>query len=179
VEIREAVSLIRDAVGHEVGTWADLGAGTGTFTRALAETVGPGSVIYAVDADGRSLRALDEWRRAGVSRVVPVKADFTTAFDPPELGDDLLDGILLANALHFVREATSVLTKLVQRVRVGGRVVVVEYDRRAPSRWVPYPIPMSRWPELAKAAGLSGAAVVATRPSMYSGVLYAGKAVRL
>jgi hypothetical protein len=108
-----------------------------------------------------------------------VKADFTTAFDLPELGDDLLDGILLANALHFVREATSVLTKLVQRVRVGGRVVVVEYDRRAASRWVPYPIPMSRWPELAKAAGLSGAAVVATRPSMYSGVLYAGKAVRL
>ena len=166
VEIRDAVSLIRDAVGQETGTWADLGAGTGTFTRALAELLGPGSVIYAVDNDANALASLRSRGATSVNRIIPVKADFTSAaLELPGLGDTLLDGILLANALHFVRDATDVLTRLVRRVRVGARVVVVEYDRRSASRWVPYPIPVSRWPELATSAGLSDAVVVATRPS--------------
>jgi ubiquinone/menaquinone biosynthesis C-methylase UbiE len=176
VEIRAAVSLIRDAVGRDTGTWADLGAGTGTFTHALAEILGPGSVIYAVDKDARALRALDSWRATSASQVVPVRADFTVTVDLPELRDALLDGILLANALHFVRDARRVLAQLTQRVRIGGKIVVVEYDRRAASRWVPYPIPKSEWPELAKAAGLSNATVTATRPSTYAGLLYAATA---
>jgi len=71
-----------------------------------------------------------------------------------------------------------VLSQLARRVRVGGRVVVVEYDRRAPSRWVPHPIDASRWPRLAASAGLVRTAITATRPSAYSGVLYAGVALR-
>jgi len=176
VEVRDAVSLIRNAVGGTAGIWADLGAGNGTFTRALAETLGAESVVYAVDKDAGPLASLSSWR--GDAHIVRVTADFTAAFELPGLDEALLDGILLANALHFVRDAADVLTRLVQRVRVGGKVVLVEYDRREASRWVPYPISISRWPELAKAAGLSDPSVVATRPSMYSGTLYVGVATR-
>ena len=176
MEVRDAVSLIRNAVGRGAGTWADLGAGGGTFTRALAETLGAGSVVYAVDKDAGSLASLSTWR--GEARVVQVTTDFTTAFELPGLDEALLDGILLANALHFVRDAANVLARLVQRVRVGGKIIIVEYDRREASRWVPYPIPVSRWPDLAKAAGLSDPMVVATRPSAYSGTLYAAVAIR-
>jgi SAM-dependent methyltransferase len=171
VRHRDAVSLIRDAVGENAGVWADLGAGTGTFTRALAEIVGVGSTVYAVDRDAGALASL---RTAVGSRIIPVIADFSMPFELP----GLLDGILLANSLHFVRDANDTLTRLVQRLRIGGRVVIVEYDRRTASRWVPYPIPMSRWPDLAASAGLSGAIVTATRPSEYAGVLYAGTAMR-
>ena len=174
----DAVVLIRDAVGKSSGTWADLGAGTGTFTRALAQTLGAGSTIYAVDDDAAAVAALRAWAAKSLPRVIPVKADFTRDLDLPGLEGAMLDGILLANALHFVRDAKSVLTRLAQRVRAGGRVVVVEYDRRASSRWVPYPIHASQWPQLAESAGLSGAAVTATRPSAYSGVLYAAMATR-
>ena len=176
MEVRDAVSLIRNAVGRDAGTWADLGAGTGTFTRALAETLGAGSIVYAVDKDAGALASLSSWR--GDARIVRVTADFTAAFELPGLDEALLDGILLANALHFVRHAADVLTRLVDRVRVGGRVVMVEYDRREASRWVPYPISMARWPALAKVAGLSDPSVVATRPSMYSGTLYAAVGIR-
>lgn len=179
MEIDDAVALIRDAVGNDTGVWADLGAGTGTFTRALAQTLGAGSTIYAVDADATAVAALRARAKSTATRVIPVKADLTQPLDLPGLGDTLLDGILLANALHFVRDAESVLTRLVQRLRVGGRVVVVEYDRRAPSRWVPYPVDASYWPGLAASAGLSGAAITATLPSAYSGVLYAGVARRI
>jgi SAM-dependent methyltransferase len=179
MEINEAVDLIRDAVGDSRGVWADLGAGTGTFTRALAQTLGVGSTIYAVDDDATAVAALRPLAARSQVRIIPVKADFRRVLDLPQLGAGLLDGVLLANSLHFVRDAQRVLTQLVERLRDGGRVVLVEYDRRAPSRWVPFPIDASEWPRLAASAGLSGATVTATKPSAYSGVLYAGFAVRI
>jgi ubiquinone/menaquinone biosynthesis C-methylase UbiE len=178
MEIREAVDLLRDAVGESAGTWADLGAGTGTFTAALAEVLGGGSTVYAVDEDAGAVRALGDLPATGDTRIVPVRADFTLPLALPGLGQSQLDGILLANALHFVRDATEVLTRLVQMVRQNGRVVVVEYDRRQASQWVPHPIPASRWPAMAASAGLIDATITATRPSTYSGILYVGVATR-
>jgi ubiquinone/menaquinone biosynthesis C-methylase UbiE len=178
MEIREAVDLLRDAVGESGGVWADLGAGTGTFTLALAELLAPGSAIYAVDQDTSAVRALRELPAGGATRIVPVEGDFTRPLELPGLGSVPLDGILLANALHFVRDATGVLTQLVQTLRSGGRVVVVEYDQRRASPWVPHPIRAERWPALAAASGLIDATITATRPSMYSGILYVGVATR-
>jgi trans-aconitate methyltransferase len=180
MEIQEAVDLLRDAVGDSTGIWADLGAGTGTFTLALADLLGGGSTIYAVDDDASAVRALVDLPAVGETRIIPVKADFTRPLELPGLGAGgmPLDGLLMANALHFVRDATGVLSRLVQRVRSGGRVIVVEYDQRRASRWVPHPIPAASWPTLAAAAGLVDPTITATRPSMYSGILYAGAAKR-
>jgi hypothetical protein len=51
VDTSEAVALIREAVPRRAGTWADLGAGDGVFTLALAEVLGAGSRIYAVERE--------------------------------------------------------------------------------------------------------------------------------
>lgn len=83
----------------------------------------------------------------------------------PELGDIKLDGVVLANALHFVRDADVVLSRLAGSIKPGGMVVIIEYDRRVASQWVPYPIPLARLPMLAQAAGLSTPEVTTTRPS--------------
>ena len=178
MDVDDAVALIRDAVGVGAGVWADLGAGTGTFTRALARILDRTSTIYAVDSDAESVTALRALAAQSATRIVPVRADFTRPIEIAGFADTPLDGILLANSLHFVRDAARVLTQLARRVRVGGRVVVVEYDRRERSRWVPYPIDAAHWPGLAAAAGLAGAVVTATLPSVYAGVLYAGVATR-
>lgn len=180
MEIHDAIELLREATGEETrsSVWADLGAGTGTFTRALATSLGAGSTIYAVDDDARAVNALERLPRTGFVRVIAVKADFARPFELPGLGDNALDGILLANSLHFVRDAQDVLSRLAGRLRPGGTAVVIEYDRREASRWVPYPIPIARWPELAAAAGLVGAKITATRPSAYQGILYVGSATK-
>ena len=178
MDVNDAVALVRDAVGAGPGVWADLGAGTGTFTQALVRILDDKSTIYAIDRDASSLTELRALAAQSATRIIPVRADFTRPVELPGFGATLLDGILLANSLHFVRDATSVLTELALRVRVGGRVVVVEYDRRERSRWVPYPIDSERWLQLAASAGLSGAMVTATMPSAYSGMLYAGVAMR-
>jgi SAM-dependent methyltransferase len=183
MKIVEAVELIRDAVGNGSGVWADLGAGTGTFTQALTRVLDAASTVYAIDVDPRAVRALRELSstKADHVRVIAVKADFTR---PLELcaegqGSAQLDGILLANALHFVRDAERVLSGLAQQLRPGGRAVVVEYDRREASQWVPFPISAARWPGLAASAGLADPRITATRPSSFAGILYTGVATRV
>lgn len=170
---RDAADLIVEAVDEAGPLWADIGAGSGTFTRALRSLLPPGSRIYAVDSDPVSINDL---RKLG-DGVIPVEADFSRGIALPG-NPPALDGILLANALHFVRDADETLRHLVRLLRRGGRVVIVEYDRRAPNPWVPYPIRSDQWPGLAHAAGLTNARVTARTPSIYAGELYVGVAER-
>ncbi|MGH8696107.1 MAG: class I SAM-dependent methyltransferase, partial [Burkholderiales bacterium] len=99
-----------------MATWADIGAGEGTFTRALVELLEPHSRIYAVDRDSRAVAGLQRIGERRAVNVIPVTADFTRPFELPGL-DQGLDGILLANALHFVRNPDVVLARLAARVR--------------------------------------------------------------
>jgi SAM-dependent methyltransferase len=156
-------------------TWADVGSGDGTFTRALIQLLGREARVYAIDRDARALASLQRWAARDRATVIVLEADFTRGLELPEP----LDGLLVANALHFVRDAHVVLARLVRLLRPGGRVVVVEYDRRAANQWVPYPISSNRLPELAAAAGLSEPTITATRPSAYGGTLYVAAADRV
>ena len=151
MQTREAVALIADAVLSHPGpmVWADFGAGDGTFTRALVELLGPESRVYAIDRDARALASIDDWPDAVRRSVIPIVADFTRPFD----NLPALDGALLANALHFVPNAGQVLARLARLVKPGGQVVVIEYDRRAASRWVPYPIASARLPAAFASSG--------------------------
>ncbi|MEO8622004.1 MAG: class I SAM-dependent methyltransferase [bacterium] len=173
---KDAVSLLATAVSTRGGTWADVGAGEGTFTRALAELLGVDAHIYAIDRDADAIAELSRSVESLDATIIPVIADFSRSVELPNRGDTLLDGMLFANALHFVRDADAVLARLARWLRPGGSVVIVEYDRRAASQWVPYPIPLARLAMLAHAAGLSAPIITATRPSSYGGNLYVAQA---
>ena len=177
MRVDDAAALIRPAVTRPGGVWADLGAGAGTFSRALAALLGPGGTVYAVDRDRRALATLGARGGApgGGATVVPVVADFTAPLVLPAL-----DGALLANALHFVadEDQAAVLGDVAGLLRPGGALVLVEYDRRPASRWVPYPVSRARFAALAATAGLSEPTAIGERPSAYGGVLYAAAARR-
>jgi trans-aconitate methyltransferase len=178
VQIADAAALIKDAVGGREGVWADLGAGRGTFTRALAQLLDAESRIYAIDRDSQALAELESWAKAEAPNVTVLRADFTKEIEIPDAQAGL-DGILLANALHFVKDASALLTRLTSMLRPGGCIVLVEYDRRAASRWVPYPVSIAHLPALAAAAGLTRFTVVESRPSNYEGIIYAAVALRI
>jgi ubiquinone/menaquinone biosynthesis C-methylase UbiE len=175
----DATALIAGAVPAQRGVWADVGAGDGTFTRALAARLGPAGRIYAIDRDASAVAALERWAATAPAQVIPVHADFTHPLELPEHTAPGLDGMLLANVIHYVPEPGLVLSRLVRLVRPGGRVVIVEYDGRAANRWVPYPIPSTRLPALAGAAGLSTPVVTGTRRSAFGGMLYVARADRV
>ena len=152
----QLVDLIRDGVPADGKRWAELGAGTGNFTAALVDLLGPGALIVAVDRDRGALRTLDE-RFAGYSEVViePVVADFTQNLDRRGL-----DGILMANSLHFVQEKAPVLAAVYGMLRPGGTLLLVEYDTDRGNPWVPYPFSFRTWERLATAAGFTGTHLV-------------------
>ncbi|MGH7680235.1 MAG: class I SAM-dependent methyltransferase [Gemmatimonadaceae bacterium] len=173
VRIQEAADFIRSAVAARGSMWADLGAGAGVFTRALVQLLGADSRIYAIERAEDAVASLTAWATAEAPNVTVIQADFTAQLNLPEL-----DGIVLANALHFVPDPAKVLAQLVTLLRPGGRVVLVEYDRRESSRWVPHPIPIASLRALADAAGLGRPTVAESRPSEYGGILYAAYADR-
>jgi len=177
VNIADAAALLATAVPRQAGDWADVGAGRGTFSRALAHRLQPGSRIYAVDRDRAAIASLERLVSDGVA-VIPVTGDFTRPLKLPGIGVSQLSGMLFANALHFVANPRVVLERLLTWLRPGGRLVIVEYDGRRPSRWVPYPISTARLPEIVAGLGLSSPAITATRPSAYGGSLYVAVTAR-
>ncbi len=167
----DLVALIREGVPKgSVGRWADLGAGEGAFTLALGELLGAGSHITVVDRDGRVMRHIASGmsvRYPGVSVEVR-SADFTRP-----LGLRELDGVVMANSLHFIRERSALLVAVRNMLRPGARLIVVEYGTDHGNPWVPHPFTYERWEEMAAAAGFTGTRLLHTIPSRHLGSMYA------
>lgn len=155
------VALIEGGVGERGGRWADLGAGEGAFTLALADLAGPDAQIIAVDKDVRALRALS-------GRFETRVADFTR---PLNLHD--LDGVVMANSLHYVRDKEPVLRAVRAMLRPGGRLIVVEYGADRGNPWVPYPFSYARWETIAARSGFKNTRLLKTVPSRWLGSIYA------
>jgi ubiquinone/menaquinone biosynthesis C-methylase UbiE len=169
--INKAFLLLRPAVEGADGVWADLGCGEGVFTYLLTTLLPADSLIYAVDKERRALLALTHHLAESnpTVNVQPILADFTQLLSLPPL-----DGLLLANALHFVRAKEPTLRQLAALLKSGGRVVVVEYNARRGNAVVPYPLGESDFLALAAAAGLREAQIVARAPSTFLGEMYTG-----
>lgn len=166
------VRLLRDGVPRG-GRWADLGAGTGAFTLALAELLGPGGEVVAIDRDRGALAELEATVPSGGAAVRTLRADFTK---PSELRS--LDGVVMANSLHFVREKAPVVALVRQMLTPGGRLVLVEYDADRGNEWVPYPLSFPTWRELAEANGFTGTRKLASVPSRFLRAIYSAESVR-
>ncbi|GAC1674615.1 MAG: hypothetical protein PVS3B2_17060 [Candidatus Dormibacteraceae bacterium] len=160
----DLVALLEDAITDPGGHWADLGAGEGNFTLALAELLGPGAHITAVDRDAGALRRLTE--RLG-RRAEAKVADFTRP-----LGLTDLDGIVMANSLHFIRDKAPVLESVRGMLRTGGKLIVIEYGTDHGNPWVPHPFSYKRWEKLAAQAGFETTRLLRTYPSRHLGSMY-------
>ena len=166
------VRLLRGGVTRG-GTWADLGAGTGAFTLALSELVGPGGEVIAVDRDRGALRELERALRPGGAAVRTLGADFTKPIDLPSL-----DGIVMANSLHFVRDKAPVLALAHRMLKPLGRLLLVEYDADKGNHWVPYPLSFETWRALADASGFSGTRKLASEPSRFLGRIFSAESIK-
>jgi SAM-dependent methyltransferase len=172
--LSKAQILLKPAVEGLAGIWADLGCGDGIFTYLLAILLQPGSQIYAVDKNRRSLQAL-ECNLLGLKLPVaiqPMLADFTRPLALPPL-----DGLVLANSLHFVKQKQPVLARLVDLLGPGGRLVLVEYNTGRGNYAVPHPLNETQFLALADAVGLQQAQIVSRAPSTFLGEMYTGLAL--
>jgi len=159
----------------ESGVWADVGCGDGIFTFLLCEMLTPGSTVYAVDRDRLALERVAQRKGtlALASELTTLHADFTRPLRLPPL-----DGILLANSLHFVADKPPVLKGLASLLKPGGKLVLVEYNTRQGNSAVPFSLHESDFGALAEAAGLEDAQIVTRAPSTFLGEMFTGVAVK-
>lgn len=166
----DLVALIQDGVPRgKGGRWADLGAGEGAFTLALADLLADGAHVTAVDRDAGSMRGLaaEMGKRFPSAHLEVVVSDFTR-----QIHLSGLDGVLMANSLHFVRDKAPVLESVRELLRPGGSLVIVEYGADRGNPWVPHPFSYPRWERLAAEAGFEGTRLLRTIPSRFLGSLY-------
>lgn len=133
--IEEATDLIRhDYIASLAkSVWADLGCGSGIFTHALANLLNDNSLIYAVDKN------IAAFKKRPFSKNVIIKP-VELNFEISKLPFDNLDGILMANSLHFVKDKRSFLEKIKNSLNDNGLFLLVEYDTDSSNFWVPYPV---------------------------------------
>jgi hypothetical protein len=86
---------------------------------------------------------------------------------------------LVANTLHFIRDQAAVLGRLVSWLRPEGSAVVIEYDQRSRSQWVPYPIDAASLPEVFRSASLTPPRECARMSSAYGGEMYVAVGKRM
>ncbi len=169
------VNLLRPANLPQGGTWADFGAGSGAFTLALRELVGLDAIIYAVDKDRAALQQLDSSHRARFTtshNLIPLNQDFTRLINIPPL-----DGVVIANSLHYFKDKEKVLIHLRGLLKPNGALLLVEYNVDSGNMWVPHPLAFETYKKLAPRAGFSEPRLLATVPSrflreFYSAVAY-------
>ncbi len=169
------VRLLRGGVPEPGGVWADLGAGAGAFTLALADLLGPTGEIYSVDKDKGSLREQEQAMRARFpeARVQYIAADFGKRLDLPPL-----DGVVMANSLHFQREKDPVLQLVRGYLKPGGRLILVEYNVDRGNMWVPYPLSYGTWEALARQNGFTSTTLLTTQPSRWLGEMFSALSLR-
>ena len=168
------VALLRPAELLQGGVWADLGSGTGAFTLALRELVGPDAEIYAADQHQTSLsEMLNAFKRkfGNTDRMHTLTADFSKPLDLPAL-----DGLLMANSIHYYKDKVKILKQLKKHITSNGMLLVVEYNVDKGNPWVPYPVSYDTFHSLALDSGFSDPRLLATHPSSFLREFYSASA---
>lgn len=110
------------------GQWvADLGAGTGYFSRHLSRAVGPSGAVLAVDPEPNLVAHLrDRAEREKTPNVVPVLA----SRDNPRLPAGSVDVVLVVDTYHHIDARVAYFGALRRALRPEGRVAVVDWQKR-------------------------------------------------
>lgn len=161
------VQLIRGGVTGD--RWADLGSGTGAFTLALADILGTAGEIYSIDRDANALK---QQAQAMQARFPDVNVTYQTGDFTQKLNLPTLDGIVMANSLHFIRDKVPVLELVKSYLKPDGRLILVEYGTDRGNLYVPYPLSFTTWQSLASKHGFTETQLLGKRPSRFLGEIY-------
>jgi cyclopropane fatty-acyl-phospholipid synthase-like methyltransferase len=117
----EVVAALNLRPGERV---ADIGAGTGYFTIPIAEAVGPGGRVYAVDVARQMIGYLTERaKQEGLEQIIPILAPPNN----PSLPNAGVDTVLVVNTYHHLEDRASYLTLVDRALSPGGRIVIIDF----------------------------------------------------
>lgn len=130
-EKEEAPDKALDAIGIEPGmVIADVGSGTGYFTRRMAKRTGPSGKVYAVDIQPRMIEALEQnAKKEGLTNIQGI----VSKEDDPLLPPSQVDLILMVDVYHEFANPQVMLRKMRAALKPTGRMVLLEYRKEDPN----------------------------------------------
>lgn len=124
-EAEERPQIVLAAMNLENGdVIADVGAGSGFYSRRLARAVAPDGVVYANDIQPGMLDALRaNAARQRITNIIPVLG----TVNDPKLPKATFDWVLLVDVYHEFQQPRPMLAAIRTCLKPGGRVALVEY----------------------------------------------------
>ena len=126
LQVGKVVETLKIKPGAKV---ADVGAGSGLFTRPLAKQVGDRGLVYAAEIRQdlvEYLRRQARDQKLGNVRVVLAAEDDPRLPEPVEL-------IVIIDTLHHIKNQPTYLKNLRRHLTPGGRVAVIDFKRDYPA----------------------------------------------
>ncbi len=104
---------------------ADLGSGSGYFTRRFVEAVTETGKVYAIDVEPEALKHVKD----SVEHMhIPYTAEFVLAQpDNPKLPFESVDLIFLCNVYHHLENRTTYFTNVKSALKPGGRIAIIDF----------------------------------------------------
>jgi len=127
-EVRHIVQVLNLRDGSSV---ADIGAGSGEVSIAIAKELGPSAKVYSTEIDPGLLQKIRGLAQRTKTKNVIVIAAGTT---DTGLEADCCDGIFLREVYHHLTDPISIDRSLYRSLRRGGRLAIIDFD------------PVPQWP---------------------------------
>jgi arsenite methyltransferase len=121
MQVPRVVAALQLKPGMKV---ADIGSGSGLFTRPIANAVAPKGVAYAVDIDPALLKIVE--RTAGEQHIMNIRIVQAAAADPklPEP----VDLAFVCDTLHHIQQPEAYLQTLKKYLTSEGRIAVIDFS---------------------------------------------------
>ena len=105
---------------------ADVGAGTGFYSRLFASAVGESGWVYAVDISPSFLKHINEKsREENVQNVTCVLGSARSVRLPP----NSVDMVFVCDTYHHFEHPSSTLASIYQALKPGGTLVLIDFER--------------------------------------------------
>jgi cyclopropane fatty-acyl-phospholipid synthase-like methyltransferase len=123
LQVDRVVETLKISPGQKV---ADLGAGSGLFTRPIARKVGEKGTVFAIDIDPELLKHIDKTaeKPANIRTIL-------AAEDDPKI-PERVDLIVIIDTLHHIRNREAYLKKLRDYLQPSGRIAILDFSKNWP-----------------------------------------------
>lgn len=126
LQVQKVVEALKIKPGQRI---ADLGSGSGLFTRPLAKQVNAKGVVYAVDIDAELIKYVE--KTAAEQKLTNIKTILASE-DDPKLPEKV-DLIAIIDTLHHIANQPTYLKGLKKYLKPKGRIAIIDFSKTWPA----------------------------------------------
>ncbi len=120
---KEIMALLGLKLGLDV---ADVGAGTGFFSRMMAKEVGPDGTVYAVEL---ARNFVENLKRIATEESLPNLKPIQCNEESTTLPAESVDLVFVCDTYHHIEFPYHTLDSIHQALRPKGQLVIIDYER--------------------------------------------------